>query len=86
PIPAKFAKTFLGDGSQRLTLKVNLDGSWRTWDVLCNSTGCITRQARLQKAGWMEFVSDNRLEEGDVCIFEIVDQINIKFNVTICRG
>ncbi|KAI3905335.1 hypothetical protein MKX01_040026, partial [Papaver californicum] len=86
PIPAKFPYTFLRDRSQRLTLKVNLDESWRTWDVLCNSTGCNTRQTRLQKAGWMEFVSDNRLEEGDVCIFEIVDQINLEFNVTICRG
>ncbi|KAI3919015.1 hypothetical protein MKW92_025019, partial [Papaver armeniacum] len=83
PIPTKFAKTYLRYGSQRLTLKVYLDSSsWRTWDVLCNSSECNTR---LQKSGWMEFVSDNRLKEGDMCIFEIVDRINLEFRVTICR-
>ncbi|KAI3959784.1 hypothetical protein MKW98_029821, partial [Papaver atlanticum] len=83
PIPTKFAKAYLRDGSHGLTLKVYLDSSsWRTWDVLCNSSECTTR---LQKAGWMEFVSDNRLEEGDMCIFEIVDRISLEFRVTICR-
>ena len=36
--------------------------------------------------GWRKFVTDNNLEEGDVCIFELVETEDVVLNVTIIRA
>ena len=40
--------------------------------------------ARLCK-GWHEFVKDNNLEVGDVCIFKLLDGTKVSFEVSIVR-
>ncbi|KAI3901845.1 hypothetical protein MKW92_031253 [Papaver armeniacum] len=55
----------------------------RTWDV-----GISTYREKHTKAcdGWSDFVLDNRLEVGDVCIFEMIDGDNLRIDVTIMRA
>lgn len=36
--------------------------------------------------GWNLFIEDNKLIVGDVCIFELVDSVNVQFKVTIFRA
>lgn len=36
--------------------------------------------------GWMEFVRDNNLVVGDVCVFELIKSTKITFKVTIIRS
>lgn len=33
--------------------------------------------------GWSAFVKDNRLKDGDVCVFEMTDDTKISFKVFI---
>ncbi|KAI3946040.1 hypothetical protein MKX01_024796 [Papaver californicum] len=79
-MPAPFAKPFLTKQSQIVTLRVS-DG--RMWHVRC-TTSSPKYQAHLLK-GWYEFVLDNHLKEGDICVFELVDKNNLEMNVTIFR-
>lgn len=42
--------------------------------------------ARLQRHGWQAFVRDNQLEEGDACVFELIEKApKIKLRVCIFR-
>ncbi|KAF9608851.1 hypothetical protein IFM89_011889 [Coptis chinensis] len=77
-LPTRFAKKHLKEGSQHLTLKVS-DG--RTWPVMCTT---VNQEYRIVK-GWKEFVSDNHLEEDDICIFELVDKRHKILKVAIFR-
>ncbi|WOL18282.1 B3 domain-containing protein [Canna indica] len=43
------------------------------------------RQKRFD-AGWKHFVMDNNLKIGDGCVFELMDDKNLKFKVQILRG
>ncbi|KAI3895758.1 hypothetical protein MKW98_025549 [Papaver atlanticum] len=59
------------------------DSEGRTWDV-----GISTYREKHTKlvTGWSDFVLDNRLEVGDVCIFELIDRDNLQIDVTIMRA
>ena len=35
--------------------------------------------------GWLEFVNDNNLEVGDVCIFKLLHGTKVSFEVSIVR-
>ncbi|KAI3922305.1 hypothetical protein MKX01_005994 [Papaver californicum] len=80
-MPAQFAKLFLTEQGQTVTLWVS-DG--RLWHVRCTTSSPPKYQAHLLK-GWSEFVLGNHLKEGDVCVFELVDKDNLEINVTISR-
>ncbi|OVA05170.1 B3 DNA binding domain [Macleaya cordata] len=77
-IPSKFAKAHLMKKTQIVTLRVS---NGRKWQVRCS---CSEHHTKLVK-GWKDFVSDNNLEEGDVCIFELVSRKIFKMNVSIFR-
>ncbi|KAI3903613.1 hypothetical protein MKW98_032267 [Papaver atlanticum] len=80
-VPMVFAKRYLKITTQMaVTLGVS-DG--RTWEVLYLARAQHDR--RLSR-GWRKFVSDNHLKEGDLCVFELVDRINVEMNVNIFRA
>ncbi|XP_073274824.1 B3 domain-containing protein Os11g0197600-like [Primulina huaijiensis] len=37
-------------------------------------------------SGWRNFVEDNDIKVGDACVLEVVERINLTFNVIIFRG
>ncbi|KAB1204820.1 B3 domain-containing transcription factor VRN1 [Morella rubra] len=82
-IPIQFAEKYLSteDGCN-LTLRVSGE---RIWSVTYTfrQFGRI-RLARLS-TGWNAFARDNKLEEGDVCIFEFVQGIEMSLEVLIFR-
>ncbi|KAG5560983.1 hypothetical protein RHGRI_004117 [Rhododendron griersonianum] len=77
--PSSFAERYLGGVSQFITIAVSTGEEWQircTW--LENGSAKLT-------TGWHQFVLDNRLEEGDVCIFELIKTVDIVLKVTIYR-
>ncbi|XP_026425061.1 B3 domain-containing transcription factor VRN1-like isoform X1 [Papaver somniferum] len=82
-VPIAFTSLFLRNITRMvITLSIS-DG--RTWEV-----GYVSRtynektNSKLSK-GWCKFLADNHLNEGDVCVFELVDREKIKMNVQFFR-
>lgn len=61
-------------------MELRVSEETKTWPVTC----CIyTTRAKITR-GWEEFVVDNNLVVGDVCVFELI-RGNRMFNITIYR-
>ncbi|KAI3851950.1 hypothetical protein MKW98_019949 [Papaver atlanticum] len=79
-VPAAFGTQHLTDITRMvITLKVSDE---KTWEVHYISGTPTERRISL---GWREFVADNDLKEGDVCVFELVDFRKNHMNVHIFR-
>ncbi|XP_030513879.1 B3 domain-containing transcription factor VRN1-like isoform X2 [Rhodamnia argentea] len=77
-LPTSFVRVYLKGASRDITLEVS-DGKKRhVRCILFSGKGKISR-------GWREFVTDNNLVIGDVCIFELVRREDIVLKVTIFR-
>ncbi|XP_021809455.1 B3 domain-containing protein Os03g0619600-like isoform X4 [Prunus avium] len=73
--PAEFVKEHLNQAHDKAILRVSDE---RTWHVnLCK----YGRAFRLQR--WMRFVRENDLKVGDVCVFELINNIKPLFNVAL---
>ncbi|KAK9706776.1 hypothetical protein RND81_07G151000 [Saponaria officinalis] len=85
-IPKDWALKYMITRDHQVELKVG--GEHNFWLVGCRWTHGGQCQFRPR---WAEFVLDNNLEEGDVCVFELVQKGNLKanrrpvFNVRIFR-
>ncbi|KAI3440671.1 PDZ_3 domain-containing protein [Psidium guajava] len=77
-LPASFVGMYLKGNSRDITLEVSDGKKRRVRCILFSGKGKISR-------GWHEFVTDNNLEIGDVCIFELVQREDIVLKVTIFR-
>ncbi|KAG0562307.1 hypothetical protein KC19_9G135800 [Ceratodon purpureus] len=65
-IPGKFSKEFMPQGKLEVKLKDEHGFEWpATWIRSEKHTGL--------SGGWAAFSKDHRLEEGDVCVFEVVN-------------
>ena len=78
-MPWRFAEKYLSGVQKFITLEAS-DG--KQWSVRCISSG--EGHVKLSK-GWTEFVKDNNLEEGDVCVFELVNLEDVVLKVSIFR-
>ncbi|KAI3880493.1 hypothetical protein MKX03_023365 [Papaver bracteatum] len=78
-IPCKFATPYLKHKTKLVTLRVS-DG--KSWDISLASS--ISSGTTLSN-GWKQFVSDNQLNQWDVCVFELVDPKKFEMNVYIFR-
>ncbi|KAL4595853.1 hypothetical protein ACB092_12G122100 [Castanea dentata] len=79
-IPARFAITHLC-GPQIAKLETS-DG--RQWSVNCHKRGRLTSAMNLGR-GWTVFSRENSLEEGDVCVFELIKRKPVVLSVSIFR-
>lgn len=82
-IPAEFVAEHLRGTWTAANLHIhNETGSWL--NVFCR---CQGRSLGLHGVKWRNFVEDNNLEEGDVCIFELTNAtgVNLAFSVRIFR-
>ncbi|CAI0406788.1 unnamed protein product [Linum tenue] len=85
-MPSKFAKSYFSGDRERVTLcayegKTRFVGEWRAYAAITKP-----RFSVLYIRGWPEFRSDNNLAEGDVCLFELVDQEEKVFHVYMFRA
>ncbi|XP_039035648.1 cell division cycle-associated protein 7-like [Hibiscus syriacus] len=63
------------------------DSDGKTWSAEYRTIlGCNERPYVKLCNGWGAFVRDNNIQVGDVCIFELIDCIDISFQVFICGG
>ncbi|KAK1291182.1 hypothetical protein QJS10_CPB17g02550 [Acorus calamus] len=77
-IPFNFVKKYISSETQDIILS---DSNRRKWSVKCRVRGAA---AGLGK-GWSVFVEENKLEEGDVCVFELVKKKKVELKVSIFR-
>ncbi|KAE8667422.1 B3 domain-containing protein REM19 [Hibiscus syriacus] len=77
-IPRCFALRYLNGVDGIITLQVSEGKKW--------PVRCIYGQSSWKfSKGWAEFVLDNNLDEGDVCVFELINTKEIVLKVTIFR-
>ncbi|XWS22124.1 hypothetical protein CRYUN_Cryun29cG0007500 [Craigia yunnanensis] len=75
-LPQRFVRTnHLKPKRKNIKLQV----SNKTWSVKMSNHPYYTRL----NSGWGNFVKDNSLQEEDVCLFELIDNDDITFRVTI---
>lgn len=75
-IPNVFFKKYMGIKAKSVVLRVS-EKSW-TVNFVPYSNSCGKFHG-----GWPKFVKDNNLQIGDECIFELVDDRNLMFKVSI---
>ncbi|KAK8495561.1 hypothetical protein V6N13_092979 [Hibiscus sabdariffa] len=77
-IPKRFMRA---NGFKRVAMNIKLVVSDRTWVMKMSNRPKYTRF----RTGWTGFVKDNRLQEQDVCLFELIDvnDVIVSFRVTI---
>ncbi|TKY69300.1 B3 domain-containing transcription factor VRN1 [Spatholobus suberectus] len=75
-IPPQFSEQYLKKAHAVVLLEV-IDG--RSWPVICSAPRFT--------GGWQKFASENNLNVGDVCVFELIQKIqSLAFKVSIFRG
>ncbi|XP_021287250.1 B3 domain-containing transcription factor VRN1-like isoform X3 [Herrania umbratica] len=77
-IPRWFARKHLNGVNGTITLQVS---EGKKWPVRCIHVDGHLKFCK----GWAEFVLDNNLDEGDVCVFELISTQEIVLKVTIFR-
>ncbi|POO02682.1 hypothetical protein TorRG33x02_016680, partial [Trema orientale] len=81
-LPIKFVNAYIkNQGGVFLSVP-----NGRSWDAKLRITpqesmNCVARLCK----GWTEFVKDNNLGIGDVCVFKLLDRTAISFEVSIVR-
>ncbi|KAK8575029.1 hypothetical protein V6N13_033747 [Hibiscus sabdariffa] len=75
-IPKRFMRAH---GFKRVAMNIKLVVSDKTWMMKMSNRPKYTRF----RTGWTSFVKDNRLQEQDVCLFELIDVNDVSFRVTI---
>ncbi|BFG37897.1 hypothetical protein CerSpe_241710 [Prunus speciosa] len=78
-VPITFARSFVKKRKQTVTLQVRE----RSWSV--NLIGHTKESGAKLCGGWREFVMENCLMEGDVCVFELIERNDIVLKVHIFR-
>ncbi|KAA3463509.1 B3 domain-containing transcription factor VRN1-like [Gossypium australe] len=78
-LPRSFARRYLNGVEGVITLQIPEGKKWPVQCVYCNDNLKFSK-------GWAEFVLDNNLDEGDVCIFELINTKEIVLKVTIFRA
>ncbi|XP_039010287.1 B3 domain-containing protein LOC_Os12g40080-like [Hibiscus syriacus] len=82
-VPREFSRKYLMDHGH----VVLRDSDGKTWSAEYRTIlGRNERPYVKLCSGWGAFVRDNNIQFGDVCIFELIDCIDISFQVFICGG
>ena len=79
-IPKAFAKEHMPKETRQVSLSDSNRYKWPTKWVYKDKDGGVTSGL---SAGWRGFALDHRLEEGDVCVFELVKGDNLDLLVHI---
>ncbi|KAF9603199.1 hypothetical protein IFM89_034532 [Coptis chinensis] len=75
PIPPSFVKRYLKDNSRNLTLEASNGRTWVVQFIVYNN-----HRAHLSK-GWPKFAKQNKIKEGDVCVFEMIKDAFLKVHI-----
>lgn len=64
-LPKDWAQKYMKKKSETITLRNPLSGRTWTAEIRCRMEGLVIQ------SGWEDFVMDNKLEECDICVFEL---------------
>ncbi|XP_021274943.1 B3 domain-containing transcription factor VRN1-like [Herrania umbratica] len=78
-VPEKFARKFFSKKLKEVILRLS---NGKSWPVKYYQHSIRKLSAKLCN-GWRKFVLDNKLEVGDICVFELTEGIETSFKVTI---
>nr|POE61579.1 b3 domain-containing transcription factor vrn1 [Quercus suber] len=81
-ISSSFAEKYMSKMSGEFVILRSFDRG--TWSVKFSNYKAQTKSVFRQ--GWKEFARDNSLKVGDVCIFELINGIEVAFKVAIFRA
>lgn len=73
-IPLEFVRSYLQRETRMFILQ---PASQETWSVRCMIGDSHVRLAK----GWRNFARDNKLQVGDICVFELMKVTKTKFKV-----
>ncbi|MBA0707038.1 hypothetical protein Golax_019120 [Gossypium laxum] len=82
-IPANFVRKHLMKKLCSITL---CNSSGKTWIVTFKNYQIGKKRTSYLLTGWGTFVHDNNIRVGDACAFELINSIEISFNVVIYQG
>lgn len=74
PVPTLFARYHLPRCTTKIVLRNSEDQSWEVKYVRKVKTHMLS-------LGWGAFVDDNKLKIGDICIFELLAEKEIRVHV-----
>ena len=81
-IASNFAKEYLRKRNNDIIRCVS---NGATWTVKFQFWKSETRTRAKFGVGWKAFVQDNNLKVGDVCVLELINNIEVAFKVAIFR-
>uniref|UniRef100_A0A0D9Y109 TF-B3 domain-containing protein n=1 Tax=Leersia perrieri TaxID=77586 RepID=A0A0D9Y109_9ORYZ len=79
----EYAKKYLPNLDQ--TIRLQLPGKNTTWETAFEIKRRINKQTRWLVRGWKQFVYDNKLEIGDICLFQLMKDEEVTMTVHIIR-
>lgn len=77
-LPSSFVKNHLKGITGYIALQVSDGKQWSVRLVYRDGSAKLSQ-------GWTEFVWENNLEEGDVCVFELINAKDIVLKVAMFR-
>ncbi|KAK9911432.1 hypothetical protein M0R45_035341 [Rubus argutus] len=78
-VPVDFATKYLSSCSEFIKLQ---DSNGDQWDVECTSTNASSSVLRFGR-GYNEFLAHKNLEQGDVCLFELIKRKDVVLKVSV---
>ncbi|XVE87215.1 hypothetical protein DITRI_Ditri18aG0098300 [Diplodiscus trichospermus] len=79
-IPVNFARKYFTTQNRDLAL---CDSTGKTWPAMFSLNSKIGKQNAQILGGWQEFVEDNNLNVGDICVFELIKHPDILLKVAV---
>lgn len=73
-VPSIFARNHLPQSNTKIILRNSEDKSWETNYINKEKNHKFSR-------GWKDFVRDNKLKVGDICIFELVAKNEMRVHI-----
>ncbi|KAI4330309.1 hypothetical protein MLD38_028607 [Melastoma candidum] len=84
PIPCNFVRNHLKRLLGKAVSPAMLRAGGKSWPVALSALGAGSDSC-LISSGWWRFVEDNDLRTRDICLFELVDEIDMVFEVAILK-
>ncbi|XVF41598.1 hypothetical protein PTKIN_Ptkin01aG0292100 [Pterospermum kingtungense] len=79
-VPESFCKEYI----KRIPLDVTLKVKEKSWPIRLRLSNRFEKAAKFG-AGWRAFAAENKLQVGNVCVFEMIKRKNIVLEVSIFR-
>lgn len=81
-IPTSHGRTYFTENDHNKSIAVRVNE--KTWHIMCRLEKFGSFSLALS-VGWKIFVLDNDLQEGDICVFELIDSARKTYKAQMFR-